>query len=77
MKNKYKELAKFPKRPRGAKLLLPSEIDAEVTSMIKSMRASGHSITYHITISIAKGLVKAHNRTLLKEHGGSIVLHQT
>ena len=45
--------------------------------MIKSMRASGYSITYNITISIAKGLVKAHDRTLLKEHGGSIDLYQT
>ena len=75
--DKYKELAKLPKRSRGAKPLLPSEIDAKVISMIKSMRASGHSITYDITISIAKSLVKAHNRTLLKEHGGSINLHQT
>ena len=34
-------------------------------------------MTYDITISIAKGLVKAHDRALLKEHGGSIDLHQT
>ena len=74
--DKYEKLAKLPKRSRGAKPLLPSEIDAKVISMIKSMRASGHSITYDITISIAKSLVKAHNRTLLKEHGGSINLHQ-
>ena len=75
--DKYEELAKLPKRPRRAKPLLPSEIDTKVISMIKSMRASGHSITYDITISIANGLVKAHDRTLLKEHGGSIDLHQT
>ena len=43
--------------------------------MIKSMRASGHSITYDIKISVEK--VQAHDRTLLKEHGGSIDLHQT
>ena len=75
--DKYEELAKFPKRPRETKPLIPSEIDAKVISMINSMRASGHSITYDITISIAKGLVKAHDRTLLKELGGSIELHQT
>ena len=74
---KYEEPAKLLKRPRGAKPLLQSEIDAKVISMIKSMRASGHSITYDITISIAKGLVKAHGRTLLKEHGRSIDLQQT
>ena len=74
---KYEELAKLPKRPRGVKPLLQSEIDAKVISIIKSMRASRHSITYDITISIEKGLVKAYNRTLLKEHGGSIDLHQT
>ena len=45
--------------------------------MIKSMRASWHSITYDMTISIAKSFVKAHDRTLLKEHGGSIDLDQT
>ena len=59
--DKYEELAKLPKRSRGAKPLLPSEIDAKVISMIKSMRAFGHSITYDRTISIAKGLVKTHN----------------
>ena len=74
---KYEERAKLPKRPRGAKLLLPSEIGAKVIIMIKSMRVSGHSITYDVRISIAKGLVKTHDRTLLKEHGGSIDLHQT
>ena len=52
--DKYKELAKLPKRPRGAKPLLPSEIDAKVISIIKSMRACGHSITYDITISIQR-----------------------
>ena len=38
--DKYEELAKLPKRTRGAKPLLPSEIDAKVISTIKSMRAS-------------------------------------
>ena len=75
--DKYEELAKLTKRPRGAKPLLPDEIDAKVISMIKSMRASWHSITYDVTISIAKDLVKAHDRTLLKEYGGSTDLHQT
>ena len=35
--DKYEELAKLPKRPRGAKPLLPGEIDPKVISMIKSM----------------------------------------
>ena len=69
-------LAKLPKRPRGDKPLLPSEVDAKVINMIKSMRVSGDSIKYDITISTAKGLVKACDRTLLKEHGGSTDLHQ-
>ena len=38
--DKYEELAKLPKRTRGAKPLLPIEIDAKVISTIKSMRAS-------------------------------------
>ena len=75
--DKYEELAKLPKRLRGAKPLLPSKIDAKVIGMIKSTRASGYSLTYDMAISIAKGLVKAHDQTLLKEHGGSIDLHQT
>ena len=45
--------------------------------MVESMRASGLAITYDITISIAKGLIQAHDRTLLKENGGSIELHQS
>ena len=42
--------------------------------MIKNMRSEGTVVSYDNTISIAKGLILANDRTLLKENGGNIDL---
>ena len=42
--------------------------------MIKKMRESGSVINYNIMIAIAMGIIKANDRTLLKEYGGAIDL---
>ena len=64
----------LPKRPRGAKTMLPEELDEKVIAMIKNMRSAGSVISYDITIAIARGIVLANDRTLLKENGGYIDL---
>lgn len=45
--------------------------------MIESMRASGTGVTWEMTISIAKGLINANDRTLLKENGGHLEINET
>ena len=42
--------------------------------MIKNMRSEGTVVSYDNTISIAKCLILANDRTLLKENGGNIDL---
>ena len=62
---------------RGAKPLLPEDIDAKVIAMIKNRRSAGSGVSYDITISIARGIICANDRTLLKENGGVIDLTTT
>lgn len=71
------ELEQLPRKHRGAKTLLPENIDEKVIAMIKSMRAAGCVVNYNIAISIAKGIVLANDRSLLKENGGTLEFHYT
>ena len=71
------ELNELQRKQRGAKPLLPENIDEKVIAMIKSMRAVGCIVNYNIAISIAKGIVLANDRSLLKENGGILKFHQT
>ena len=66
-----------PTKVRGAKPLLPEDIDAKVIAMIKNMRSAGSIVSYDITISIARGIICANDKTLLKENGGVIDLTTT
>lgn len=68
------ELRELPRKHRGAKPLLPAEIDEKVLEMIKNMRKSGCAVNYNIAIAIGKGIVLANDRSLLKENGGQINL---
>ena len=62
----------MPKKKRGRSTLLPEELDIKVLAMIKAMRTSGAVINYNIIKSIALGIVKANDRTMLVENGGSL-----
>ena len=64
----------LPQKKRGQSKLLLEEIDEKVTNMIKSMQKLGTAINYNIIIIIARGIVTANDRTLLKENGGTIEL---
>ena len=68
---------KLPRKSRGAKTLLPKDIDEKVVNMIQSMRAARCVVNYNIAISIAKGIVSANDRLLLKENGGNLELNYT
>ena len=76
-KQENDELIQLPRKSRGAKTFLPTDIDGKVISMIKSMRAAGCVVNYNIAISIAKGIVLANDRSLLKENGGKLEFHYT
>ena len=71
------ELNELPRKQRGAKTLLPENIDEKVIAMIKSMRAASCIVNYNTAISLAKGIVLANDRSLLKENGGILEFHQT
>lgn len=69
-------LMRTDKSARGAKNLLPDNIDVKVIIMIKTMRA-GCVVNYNLVISIAKGIVLANYRSLLKENGGFLESNYT
>ena len=64
----------LPRKVRGAKTLLPSELDDKVLQMIKNMRQAECVVNYNIAVAIGKGTVLANDRTLLRENGGSLNL---
>ena len=70
--NPNTDLVVVPKKKRGRQTLLPEELGSKVLTMIKSMRTSGAVINYNIMKAIALGIVKANDRTLLVENGGSL-----
>ena len=47
-------------------------MDKKVNAMIQSMHASGTAVAFNMTISIARGITLANDRTLLTENGGHI-----
>lgn len=61
-------------KKRGRRTLLPAEIDAKVMEVARNLRLNGAVVNYNVLISIAKGIVSANDRTLLKENGGDIIL---
>ena len=75
--NSNNDVLNVAKKVRGAKPLPPEDIDAKVNAMINNMRSVGSVVSYDITISIARGIICANDRTLLKENGGVIDLTTT
>ena len=67
-----KELRELLSKGRGAKNLLPYELDDKVLQMIKNMTQAGSAVNYNIAIYKETALAK--DRTLLKENCGSLNL---
>ena len=62
----------LPERKRGRPLLVGDKVDAEIRTIVKSMRDSGAVINTAIITGIAKGVLRKRDRTLLSENGGPI-----
>lgn len=75
--NNGNDLESIPRKKRGGFKLLPEEIDEKVIKLVKEMQSSGAAMSYNILIGIAKGVVGANDRTLLKENGGKIEFSMT
>ena len=72
-----RELDQLPRKHHGAKTLLPKNINENIILMTKSMRVAGCVVNYNIAISIAKGIVRANDWSLLKEKRGNLDFHYT
>jgi len=57
---------------RGRPLLLGQELDTKVQYLINELRSKGGNINTRIVKALAKGVVIAQDRTLLRENGGGI-----
>ena len=59
------KLRELPRKDRGAKTLLPSELDDKVWQIIKNMGQDGCVVNYNIVIAIAKVIVSTATLPLL------------
>jgi hypothetical protein len=59
-------------RKRGRPVLLGEELDEKVQTLINELRNKGGNVNSRIVRALGKGVVKAKDRTLLVENGGSI-----
>ena len=71
------EVRILPKLKRGRSTMLPKELDDKVIKMAKNLRATGVSINYNILVGIARGIVIANDRFILRENGGTVELQET
>ncbi len=70
----YNDVQVLKPAARGRPTLLPKVIDAMVQEHIKKLRRAGGIVNRKIAIATARGLVTHHDRTLLQENGGYILL---
>ena len=73
---KQGSVCSIPSKKRGRPLTL-GDIDGEVQSYIKALRAAGTPISAPLIIAAAEGIVGTRDRTLLAKNGGSISLHRS
>ena len=64
----------LPAKKRGRPLLLGEEIDCQVQSYLRALRAGGGVINTAIARAAARGIVMSLNRSLLTVNGGSVEL---
>ena len=73
----FKELTSLPERKRGRKVMLGEQLDGKVQAYIKALRGAGTPIGSNIVMAAAEGIVRAYDRTLLVDHGGTIAMTKT
>ena len=70
-------VTKLPSKKRGRPLLLGEKLDTEVKCYIQAVREGGGVVTSTITMAAGTAIVRKHDRTLLKENGGPVVITKT
>ena len=70
-------VTKLPSKKRGRPLLLGEKLDREVKCYIQAVREGGGVVTSTITMAAAMAIVRKHDRTLLKENGGPVIITKT
>ena len=68
------EVTRLPTKPRGRPLLLGSTLDDQVKEYVTALRATAGVVNTAIVLAAAEGIVAATERSLLRQHGGSLVL---
>ncbi len=73
----YSDVKALEPGTKGRPTLLPKDIDSMTQSYLKKLRLAGGIVSGKIAIATANGLVRHHDRTLLRENGGPIHLTRT
>ena len=68
------EVTRLPTKPRGRPLLLGSTLEDQVKEYVTALRATAGVVNTAIVLAAAEGIVAATERSLLRQHGGSLVL---
>ena len=64
----------LPERKRGRPPILGEKLDTYLRSYITAMRSRGTPVGSNIVIGVARGILLKHNRSALKEFGGTVQL---
>ena len=57
--------------------MLGEQLDAKVKEYVQALRSAGTPIGSSIVMAAGEGIVRAHDRTLLVQHGGHIQITKT
>ena len=68
------EVTSLPTKTRGRPLLLGSTLDVQVREYITALRDAAGVVNTAIVVAAAEGIVAAADRSLLRQHGGTLVL---
>lgn len=68
------EVTRLPTKQCGRPLLLGSTVDDQVKEYITALRAIAGVVNTAIVLAAAEGIVSATDRSLLRQHGGTLVL---
>ena len=64
----------LPGKTRGRPPLLGRKCDNILQQLIVSMRSRGSPVGSSVTIGVGRGIMMRHNKSLLQEFGGPIIL---
>ena len=71
------EMRSLPKLKTGWKFMPGEQLDAKVKEYVQVLRSAGTLIGSSIVMAAGEGIFRAHDRTLLVQHGGHIQITKT